>query len=92
MKKNRKSSLIPTVFTYTDPLATTVFLAGSFNDWNAGSHPLASADLGRWQIEMGLQRGRYEYLFVVDGKWTPDPAARESAPNPHGGTNSVVVI
>ena len=36
--------------------------------------------------------GRYEYLFVVDGQWLPDPNARESVQNPYGGTNSVLTV
>jgi hypothetical protein len=31
-------------------------------------------------------------LFVVDGTWLPDPAAREAAPNPFGGWNSVLSV
>jgi len=31
-------------------------------------------------------------MFVVDGQWMPDPNAKEFAPNPFGGQNSVLVI
>ncbi len=92
MKKKKKAALVRTVFTYTDPLATTVFLAGSFNDWKPDANALTRVAPGNWQIELPLLAGRYEYLFVADGKWTPDPLARESAPNPHGGFNSVVQL
>lgn len=92
MKKNKKSALVTTIFAYTDPLATAVFVAGSFNDWKPDVHVLTQTALGNWQIELPLAPGRYEYLFVVDGNWTPDPLARESVPNPHGGFNSVVQV
>jgi len=36
--------------------------------------------------------GRYEYLFVVDGQWLPDPNAKESVANPFGGRNSVLRV
>ncbi|MBI3875935.1 MAG: glycoside hydrolase family 13, partial [Verrucomicrobia bacterium] len=36
-----------------------------------------------------LAPGRYEYLFVVDGRWLSDPGADEAVPNRFGGWNSV---
>jgi hypothetical protein len=47
---------------------------------------------GRWLKELALPPGTYEYLIVADGKWTPDPSAEETAPNPFGGVNSLVII
>jgi 1,4-alpha-glucan branching enzyme len=74
------------------PGAKQVFVAGSFNDWHTAAIPLKSSPSGEWRGELKLPPGRYEYLFVVDGKWLPDPAARETAPNPFGGANSVVCV
>ena len=34
----------------------------------------------------------YEYCLVVDGRWMPDPQARETVPNPFGGRNSVLKV
>ena len=74
------------------PAAKQVFVAGSFNDWRAPGIPLKSSRGGEWRGELTLPPGRYEYLFVVDGQWLPDPAAQESVPNPFGGLNSVFSI
>lgn len=74
------------------PAAKEVFVAGSFNGWQVGATPLRPAKGGEWQGELKLTPGRYEYLFVVDGTWLPDPAAREAAPNPFGGWNSVLSV
>lgn len=74
------------------PAAKQVFVAGSFNDWHAGTIPLTPCAGGEWRGELKLPPGRYEYLFVVDGKWLPDPSANETAPNPFGGRNSVLSI
>lgn len=74
------------------PGAKQVFVAGSFNDWHAAAIPLRYSPGGEWRGELKLPPGRYEYLFVVDGKWMPDPAARETAPNPFGGTNCVISV
>lgn len=90
MKKPKNTVLVPTLLTYTDPIANRVFVAGTFNDWNADATALAQVSPGNWQVKQPLSPGRHEYLFVVDGKWTPDPLALLSAPNPHGGVNSVV--
>jgi 1,4-alpha-glucan branching enzyme len=74
------------------PGAKEVFVAGSFNNWHTAAIPLKSLPSGEWRGELKLPPGRYEYLFVVDGKWLPDPAAHEMAPNPFGGWNSVVSV
>jgi 1,4-alpha-glucan branching enzyme len=78
--------------TLVAPAAKEVCVAGTFNDWKTGATPLKAAVGGEWRGELKLSPGRYEYLFVVDGKWLPDPAANESAPNPFGGVNSVVSV
>jgi hypothetical protein len=36
--------------------------------------------------------GTYEYCLVVDGKYIPDPLAKESIPNPFGGRNSILTV
>ena len=47
---------------------------------------------GNWAKELALSPGRYEYLFVVDDTWVPDPAATEIVPNPFFGVNAVVIV
>ncbi|SRR5258706_1567875 len=71
--------------------AKSVAVAGSFNDWNASKAPLRkTGDL--WTTSLRLPRGRYQYRFVVDGKWVSDPSATESVANPFGGRNSVLSL
>src|SRR5215218_7877493 len=74
------------------PAAKAVCVAGTFNDWQTSAMPLKPGSGGVWMGELLLKPGRYEYLFVVDGKWMPDPSAPESVPNPFGGLNSVVSV
>lgn len=74
------------------PEAKAVFVAGSFNGWVPEKAPLKPAGDGRWVGALSVDPGRYEYLFVVDGQWLPDPNAKESALNPYGGTNSVLTV
>lgn len=79
-------------FEFTDPTAIIVCLAGTFNRWQPDSKTLHSSGVGHWWKETVLAPGTYEYCFVVDGKWMPDPLARESVPNPFGGKNSILKV
>lgn len=83
-------------FTYDDPDAIQVFLAGSFNSWlcehDIEPYRLGYAGNGLWKLKIPLAPGRYEYLFHVDGSWVPDPAAIDYVPNPFGGMNSVISV
>ena len=74
------------------PGAKQVCVAGTFNEWKPEKTPLVQAGEGRWVGNLTVNPGRYEYLFVVDGQWMPDPNARESVQNPFGGRNSVLVV
>jgi 1,4-alpha-glucan branching enzyme len=75
-----------------EPAAKHVYVAGSFNGWKPETTPLAPLGNGRWKGDLNLGPGRHEYLFVVDGKWLPDPNAKESVQNPFGGRNSVLTV
>jgi 1,4-alpha-glucan branching enzyme len=72
--------------------AQEVFLAGTFNNWNPNVTPMILIGDDLWVKELSLPPGTYEYLFVVDGAWIPDPRARGSVPNPYGGYNSLVRV
>ena len=75
-----------------EPAAKQVYVAGSFNGWKPDCTPLAPLGDGRWNGQLSLGPGRHEYLFVVDGRWLPDPNARDSVQNPFGGRNSVLTV
>ena len=83
---------VPIRFEFTHPTAATVSVAGCFNNWQPEAKPLHSSGGGHWLKETVLAPGTYEYCFVVDGRWIPDPSARESVPNPFGGRNSILRV
>jgi 1,4-alpha-glucan branching enzyme len=83
---------VPVLFEFAHPTATTVCIAGSFNDWNPISKPMHSSGAGNWWKETSLAPGIYEYCLVVDGEWMPDPHARKTLPNPFGGRNSILEV
>jgi 1,4-alpha-glucan branching enzyme len=74
------------------PAAKYVAIAGSFNNWQPTPLATKPTKAGEWKSELKLAPGRYEYLFVIDGKWVPDPAAPDVVPNPFGGINSVLSV
>ena len=74
------------------PEAIDVCVAGSFNNWKPEATPMVPMGDGKWAKELTLPGGRYEYRFVVDGRWLTDLNAKENLPNPFGTTNSVLTI
>jgi len=79
-------------FNYYNPSARQVYIAGDFNNWSPDQNPLESDDEGNWSIKLDLITGKYEYKFVVDGQWQPDPDNPRMAPDSYGGINSIVEI
>jgi 1,4-alpha-glucan branching enzyme len=74
------------------PNAQTVSVVGSFNNWTPGATPLRCLGGAKWFEYLLLAVGRYEYRFVVDGKWVDDPNAKAYVPNPHGGRNALLPV
>ncbi|HMP92240.1 MAG TPA: glycogen-binding domain-containing protein [Phnomibacter sp.] len=60
--------------------AKRVFLAGSFNGWNADDIKLAKNQEG-WYLQAYVPDGTHTYRFVVDGKWMTDPTNAKKLPN-----------
>ena len=79
-------------FEFNYPAAESVFIAGTFNDWQPNATPMIALGQGRWAKDLALPPGDYEYCLVVDGKWTPDPRVTQTVPNPFGGVNSVFKV
>jgi len=77
---------------FNHPAAKSVSVAGTFNDWRPGVTEMVPVGVGRWLKDLTLPSGVYEYRLVVDGKWMTDPLAKETAPNPFGGLNSVLRV
>ena len=64
--------------------ASKVVLAGSFNAWNTNELVMNKTATG-WEIPYLLGAGNYEYKFIVDGRWMPDP----DNPNTTGSGNFI---
>ncbi|HET9362461.1 MAG TPA: isoamylase early set domain-containing protein [Vicinamibacterales bacterium] len=75
------------------PDAMSVALAGDFNGWDPMRTPLEQTSSGAWTVTIPLEPGRYEYMFVVDGKeWIADPFAVEQSDDGFGSRNAVLDV
>lgn len=76
------------------PGADQVELLGSFNDWKTGDVVLTGPDAsGHWTADVTLPEGRYEYIFLVDGKrWVADPRGTIVRPDGFGRVNTVIDV
>jgi Carbohydrate-binding module 48 (Isoamylase N-terminal domain) len=76
---------------YRAPLAREVAVAGDFNGWNPQTAHMHRGQGGVWSVEIPVSPGRrYQYMFVVDGRWVTDPTAPASVDDGFGGRNAVL--
>jgi 1,4-alpha-glucan branching enzyme len=80
------------VFALLEPDAKQVSLCGDFNDWSPDATPMKRQDDGHWEATVQLAPGRYQYKFIIDGEWIPDPLAHDNVWNQHGTLNSVIEV
>jgi 1,4-alpha-glucan branching enzyme len=77
------SAKVPVTFSYADPNATSVHLAGEFNNWvdnmdgKVTGHTdwlLKSDGSGNWTLTVPLVPGKYRFKYVIDGgaRWEKD--------------------
>ncbi len=89
-KKSKKEY----ISVYFDPKGSNyniVQLKGTMNGWNPNATNLELID-GKWQTQLLLNPGSYQYKFVVDGAEAMDPANPDSVDNNFGGFNSVMTV
>ncbi len=81
------------VFSLDAPNARSVCLTGDFTNWSHdGIRMLRDEKDGLWKIMIPLDRGDYEYRFIVDGMWLKDPNNVDSVLNEFGQENSLLII
>lgn len=68
----------------------TVAVAGDFSEWE--SIPMEKVDENCFALSLRLRPGKYEYSFLVDGKWVPDPLSPRVVADGFGGVNSILVV
>lgn len=78
--KNTKNYNKSTTIHCHAPEATSVCVAGSFNEWDPTAAPMKHSKTGKWSIRLNLPSGKHEYKFVVDGDWRCDPECAGEKP------------
>ena len=80
-------------FVIAAPGASTVALAGDFNEWDPSIELSDPDNDGVWSARVALEAGVHEYMFVIDGtEWRPDPNALSWAEDGFGRLNSLVAV
>jgi cyclomaltodextrinase len=69
----------------------SVQLKGEFNGWTPSEDELKFQE-GKWGKMLHLNRGKYQYLLMVDGVQMLDPGNPDSISNGSGGYNSVLKV
>jgi hypothetical protein len=76
-----------------EPDARSVAVAGDFNGWDPAQSPLQQVEGGVWSAMVPVSPGRYNYMFIVDGRrWLADPLAAETSVDGFGARNSVLDV
>jgi len=92
-KKSQSASEKSIDFILTMPNVSKVMVAGTFNNWNFKETPLKKgAKDNTWRRSVTLKPGRYEYKFVVDGRWITDPKNNNRSTSTMGTENSVIEV
>jgi 1,4-alpha-glucan branching enzyme len=89
---DRPPSRKPVRFELIHATARSISIIGSFNGWRHDATPMSRVGADRWFQVLLLPPGTYEYQFLVDGKWMPDPQARKTTPNQFGEVNSILKV
>jgi serine protease AprX len=82
------------LFAFQGDRATSVSLAGDFNGWDSNRTKLDKDKHGFWRTTLDAPApGVYQYKYVINGEWwLEDPNNGMTAPDGHGGLNSVLTI
>ena len=79
-------------FSLEAPEANEVILMADFNQWEPGRHIMNRNEQGVWEKTAMLPPGRYEYRFLVDGRWQNDPNNPDFCDNCFGTRNNLLLI
>lgn len=90
--KPTATKTLSTSFALHKPDAKRVSLCSEFNGWSPSATPMKRHEDGHWETAVALAPGRYQYKFIADNEWIPDPVAQKSVPNEHGSLNSVIEV
>jgi len=90
----KKSTKQKATFTFAPNggIPEIVQIAGEMNGWNPANSPDFKLTNGKFVNTFFLNPGKYQYQYVIDGKWKLDPANPDSISNNIGGFNSLMEV
>ena len=91
-QKKKRSDCRKVTFRLKTPNAKQVYLVGDFNNWDSQATPLQKSRKSRWETTLVLPIGRYEFKYLVDGKWRENLKDEQIAPNKYGTFNHFVNV
>lgn len=65
---------------------------GDFNNWDTGANPMKLDKDGSWKVSLIFPPGRYEFKFLVDGKWREGLKGEQTVLNCFGTLNNVLIV
>ena len=81
------------VFSCRADEGATIFVAGSFNDWDPRFTEMKyNCEEGVFSCEVKLTPGVYEYKYVINGSWKLDSENDNVSANDFGTLNSVFEV
>ena len=81
------------IFTFYGNDAQKVEIAGDFNNWMSSTEgQMENIEKGIWVRVFHLDPGKYQYKFVVDGKWIIDSKNPKIERDTSGNINSLLEI
>jgi 1,4-alpha-glucan branching enzyme len=89
---NQKTGKKRVTFSYAEPAAQSVLLAGDFTGWQQAPLSLKRDKNGVWKKIVSLAPGQYQYRLLVDGEWRNDPKCAHRQANQFGGENCVCIV
>jgi glycosidase len=90
LKKSQKQ-LVSLTFKDDEGVYKNVQVKGEMNAWNPGNSDFTFEN-GVWTWEFTVSPGKYQYLFVLDGKETKDPSNPVLVDNNIGGFNNLLEV
>lgn len=70
------------------PDAKEIAMAGSFNNWKAIKMFRKKDDPATWGVQFVLPPGQYNYKYIINGNWMPDPENYAMIQDDNGNWNS----
>ena len=93
-QKAKQAQAKKVTFSLEAPKTAVVQIAGDFTGWEPQPLRAAGGHNGStlWRKALRLKPGFYQYKFLIDGRWTPDPNNDKTVDNSFGSVNSFITV